>query len=420
MSRLRFTKVAQPSAPASNKAEVYVDTTDRKLKVIDDNGVVSTLNNDGPKSQNHLINGAFRIQQRVATASTAIAGVTTTTRGGVVADRWAVTTSVASNLNWAQIDSSGSAETGLLARYYGSIISATAGKKVMLSQWIINSNMAHLRGQKVRVSVKHNQKVGSGQTYKIGLLQLSAAGTVDVSPAFLTGGWSTTTGTDPAWGTNLAAITPDASPTGENGTITGSYLNVTTVATTWTRSSCVFTVPTTAKNLVVVFFSDATGGTTDNISITELQLTQGPEIVDYVEPPLALELIRCQRFFCKSFPLAIVPAASVTEANGGSGCTGILGKAGSGTVLGSQISIQFPVQMWKTPVTLTYFTPTAAGALVFRLSGTTPAVQGTTASRANSLSDRGVVCTSTNEATTNGVIGDLVGVHYTADAEIVA
>lgn len=420
MSRVLFTKTAAPDAPAANKVAQYIDTADRRAKTIDENGVISVLVNDGLHDRNILSNGGLMVQQRCATASTAIAGVSTTTRGGQVADRWAVTTSVATNLNWAQIDTNGAQDTNLQARYYGSIISATAGKKVMLSQWVIGSDMAHLRGKKVRFSLKHNQKVGAGQTYRMGLLQLTSAGTVDVSPAFLSGAWSTSTGVDPTWGTNLAAITPDASPVGEGGTITGNYLNVTTVATTWTKSSVVFTVPTSAKNLVVVFFSDATGGTTDNISIAELQLTEGPDLVDFVPEPLALELFRCQRFFCKSFPLTVVPAASVSEATGGSGVTGILGKAGSGTVLGSQITILFPQVMWKTPVTLTYFTPTAAGAVVFRLSGVTPAVQGTTASRANSLTDRGVVCTATNEATTNGVIGDLVGVHYTADAEIVA
>lgn len=417
MSYQTFTKSAAPTTPAANKGTQYQDTADRRPKFLDENGVISQMGSFGQMDRNIIINGGFNIQQRVATASTAITGITTTTRGGVVADRWAITTSVASGLNWAQIDTAGAQDTGLQSRYYGSIISSAAGKKVMISQWVIGSGMAHLRGQKVRVSIKHNQKSGAGQTYKLGLIQLTAAGTVDVSPAFLSGAWSTVTGTDPTWGTNLAAITPDASPTGEGGTITGAYLNVTTVATTWVKSSAVFTVPTNAKNLIVVFFSDATGGTTDNISIAECQLTQGPEIIDYVEPLLADTLIRCQRFFSKSFPLTVVPAASVTEANGGSGASGIIGKTAA-LALAAQISIMFPVVMWKTPVTLTYFTPTAAGAQAFRLSGTTPAVQTATASRTSSLTDRGVVCTATGDAA--GVIGDLVGVHYTADAEIVA
>jgi hypothetical protein len=373
----------------------------------------------GLRDYNALTNGGFAVQQRVATASTLIPSVSTTTRAGQVADRWAVTVSNVATVNWAQIDSSGTPETGLLSRYYGSIVSTAQAKKVMISQWMINADMAHLRGQQVRLSVKTNQKVGAAQVYKLGLLQLNSSGTVDVSPAFLSGAWSVVDGTDPSWGTNLAAIAPDASPTVENGTITGSYLNITSGVTTWQRSSCCFTVPSTAKNLVVVLFSNITGGATDNISIAEFQLTSGAEIIPYVAAPVGEEVLLCQRFFSKSFPLTVVPAASLSEATAGSGATGLLGKSGSGTALGSQIVIQFPVQMWKTP-TVTLFTPTAAGAVVFRLSGTSPLSQGTTAQRTSSLTDQGVVITATNEATTNGAVGDLVGVHYTADAELVA
>lgn len=417
MADIQFLKEAAPSTPATNNVILYSDTNDgARMKAINDAGVISTLNNTGDLSGNILYNGGMLIQQRVATASTAITGISTTTRAGVVADRWAVTTSVASNLNWAQIDSSGSVETNLLARYYGSIISSSAGKKVMISQWAINRDMAHLRGQKVRLSVKHNQKVGSGQLYHLGLIQLNASGTVDTSPAFLSGAWSTTTGVAPAWNTNLAAISPDTSPTGENGTVNGSYLDITTVATTWVRSSCVFSIPTTAKNLVAVFFSDATGGTTDNISVTEFQLTQGPEIIDYVEPFAPLQMYKCRQFFSKSFPATVVPAVSLSEATAGSGAVGAIGKAAA-TALAANYGIVFPVEMWKVP-TMTFFTPTAAGAQCFRLSGTTPAVQTATAVRTNSTTTIGTVITATGDV--NGAVGDLVGVHYTADAEIVA
>lgn len=407
-------QAAAPSLPAANKVKYFVDA-DRRLKTLDENGVISVLSEIGLQDRNVLTNGGMMVQQRVATASTAIPGITTTTRAGQVADRWAVTTSVASNLNWAQIDSIAAAETGLLARYYGSIISASAGKKVMLSQFLIASDIAHLRGQRVRVSVKTNQKVGSPQTFKLGLLQLNASGTVDVCPAFLSGAWSTTTGVDPAWGTNLAAIAPDASPTGENGTISGSYLNITTTQNAWQRSSACFTVPANAKNLVVVLFADATGGTTDNLSASEFQLTQGLEIIDFVQPPLAEELVRCLRFFCKSFPLTVVPAASVTEASGGSGVTGRVGIAGA-VALACYVGIQFPVPMWRVP-TIVYFTPTAAGAQMFRLDGTGPVAQTATASRTNSVTTNGAVCSATGDAA--GVVGNLVAVHYTADAEFV-
>lgn len=406
------TKKATPSTPSSNKSEIFVDTADRKLKQIDDNGVISILNNDGLQDRTITVNAGFSIQQRVATASTVIAGASTTTRAGVVADRWAVTCStVAANARWAQIDTSATPETGLTSRYYGSMISDTAGRKFMISQWIINADMMHLLGKKVRVSLKHNQKVGSGQTYKLGLLQLNSSGTADTSPAFLSGAWSTTTGVDPAWGTNLAAIAPDASPTGENGTVTGSYLNITSVATTWTRSSCVFTVPTNAKNLVVVFFSDATGGTTDNISIAEFQLTQGADIVDYKEAPRTETLQRCQQFFYKTFAYGTVPA---TNAGISTGCVK-WGVGVAGAVAGTWSHHQFAVPMWKTPPTVTLYNPAAANAQVRQISAT---AGDCTASSAAEITDRGCAFTTTPGAT--AVIGSILGVHFTADAELVA
>jgi hypothetical protein len=416
MSFINLTKVAEPSTPSASTNELYVDTADNRTKQKDANGVVSTFNNDGLMERNVITNGGFLVQQRVATASTAIAGVSTTTRGGVVSDCWSVTSSVASNLAWAQIDTSGAAESGLYSRFYGSAIASSAGKKVMLSQWILNSDMNHLRGRKVRFSIKHSQKVGSeGQTWKLGLIQLTSSGTVDTSPAFLSGAWSASTGVDPSWGTNLSAITPDSSPTPENGTVSGSFVTFTTTLA-WKTISGVWTVPTNCKNLVVVCFADATGGTTDNVSFAEAQLTMGPEIVEYLEPPFAETVYRCQRRFCKSFPLTVVPAVSVTEANGGSGACGMIGKAGA-TALAANFPIQFPVRMWKTP-TITYFTPTSTGAQCWRFSGAAAAAQTATATRTNSLTDRGLVVTATGDAA--GAVGDLVAVHYTADAEIVA
>jgi hypothetical protein len=400
--------------PVAGNVIVYPDSADKRAKAIDENGVISILNNDGLQDRNTLINGDFRILQRVLAASTAIAGISTTTRVGQVADQWAVTASVASNLNFQQVDTAGAAEAGLNSRYYASIISASAGKKVMLSQIIINADMAYHRGKKVRVSVKVKQKVGAAQNYRLGLLQLTASGTVDVCPAFLQSAWSVTTGVDPVWGTNLVPIVPDNPPLGENGTIAGNWLVIATTSG-WVRSSAVFSIPTDAKNLVVVLFSDATGASTDNISIAEAQLTQGPDIVDWVSPPLTEELLKCQQFFCKSFPMAIVPAVSVTVANGGYGASSIQAKTGSGAVNGCFIPIQFPVPMWKVPA-ITLYTPTAAGALVYRHTGATPAVQGATTIQANATTEKGTIITCTNEATANGVVGDLMSIHYSAEA----
>lgn len=414
MSRLVLTKTAAPATPSANKSAIYIDTADRRAKVIDDNGLTSILNNDGLQDRNIVTNGGMAVQQRVAIASTAIPSISTTTRAGQVADRWAVTVGNTTTCSWAQIDTAAAPESGLESRYYGKITQASNAAKFIFSQFIINSEMAHLRGKKVRLSIKIKQFVGSNQLYKLGLLQLTAAGTVDVCPAFSSAIGAS--GVNPTWGSNLVPINPDVSPAGENGTVNGSYLEINSTAG-WIRSSCVFTIPTDAKNLVIVLIKDTTGGATDAEGITEVNLTQGPDIVDWVSAPLAEELLRCKRFFDKSFPLTIVPAASVTLANGGYGASAPQVKAGSGVALAAHIPIQFSVPMWKVPSAVTLFTPVGAGAVAYRHEGTTPAVQGATAVMANSITNQGCIVSMTTEATVNGVIGDLCSVHYTAEAE---
>jgi hypothetical protein len=85
-------------------------------------------------------------------------------------------------------------------------------------------------------------------------------------------------------------------------------------------------------------------------------------------------------------------------------------------VLAANFRIQFPVTMWKTP-TITYFTPTAAGAQVWRFSGAAAAAFTATATRTSSITDNGCVVTATGDAA--NAVGDLVGVHYTAEAEFI-
>jgi len=413
MSRMVFTRGAAPSTPAADKSAIYVDTADRRLKQLDDNGVISILGNSGPKEMNVVMNGGFSVQQKVAVASTAISGVSATTRAGVVADRWSVTVGNVTTPSWQQVDSSTAAiESGLESRYYGKITQATNAAKFILSQFIEHNEMSHLRGKKVRLSCKIKQFAGSAANFRLGLLQLAAAGTVDTSPAFITAIGADNV--EPTWGTNLALITPDASPTPENATVSGSALQITGTAN-WVKSSGVFTIPTDAKNLVVVIYRSTVGGINDATGIAEVQMTQGPDIVDWVSMPFDYEYGRCLRYYAKSFPYATVPAASIAVATAGTGSASIIGKAGA-TALAVHIDCKFPVKQRLAAPTITLFTPVNAGAVPMRIDGTTPAVQ--TAVAQVGPCDTGVLVTATGDI--NGAVGDLVGVHWTVSSEFVA
>lgn len=384
---------------------MYVDSADKRAKQIDENGVITTLSDSGAKELNLLTNGDFRIQQRVATAATNIAGVSLTTRAGVVADRWAVTVGNVTTPQWTQVDAGTTVEAGLLSRYYGKITQNTNAAKFIFSQFLANEDIAHVRGSKVRISVKLKQFVGSNAVYRLGLLQLNSSGTIDVCPAFISaiGGASV----EPTWGTNLVAVSPDASPVGENGTISGVALSITSTAA-WVRSSAVFTIPANCLNLVPVLYRDTLGAASDVVGIAEFQMTQGPDLIDYVPLPYEVELNRCLRYFYKTFSYATVPAQSLGVTTG---C--VKWTAGvAGAVAGTWGYFAFAVPMRTASPTITLFNPAAANAQVRQIGAT---AGDCTASAAAEQTNRGVGITTTPGA--SAVVGTILGVHFTADAE---
>lgn len=409
MSDINLATVATPSTPSAGTGSIYLHTTDKRVKVIDENGVISTLNSGVLEDLPIVTNGGFAVQQRVATALTAIPSVSTTTRAGQVADRWAVTTGNTTSTLWQQVDTIGASEvaTGLNSRYYGRITQNTNAAKFILSQYIVAAEMASLRGTKVRVSCKIRQIAGSNAVYRLGLLQLAAAGTVDVCPTFISAIGAD--GVEPTWGTNLTAITPDASPTGENGTISGVALSVTSTAS-WVKSSAVFTIPTDAKGLIPVLYRNTIGAASDSVGVAEFQMTSGSEISEFAKIPIHLMNARCEQYFAKTFAATTVP---VTNAGINTGeAKGVAGKAGAVANSGI-IHWRFPTRMHRTPHTVTLFNPAAANALIRNLTGA--ADMGATAATAQL--DSSVMVIATGVAAT--AVGDQIGLHITADCEYV-
>ena len=174
---------------------------------------------------------------------------------------------------------------------------------------------------------------------------------------------------------------------------------------------------TNIKNLVPAIWTNSIPAINDIIQITECGLYVGSEIRDYYPRSFGDELIACQRFYEKSFPLLVAPAASVAVASGGYGAQAILNRTGSGTAAAVQVPIQFVARKRAVP-TLTLFTPVGAGATAYRHTGTTPAVQGAAAVNTSGTTEYGSSITVTSEATANGAVGDLCSIHWTADADI--
>jgi hypothetical protein len=413
VSRVILNNVATPSVPAANKISLYYDTADDKVKAIDEFGFIRALDLDGWRDHPTIGNGEMEFWQRQAPGTL----TTYSSIGGRVytADRWFVSNENTS-VQAIRGDTETAKETGLSIRYYGTFSKITTTGKFLIGQLLSSTVISSMRGAQVRL--QFNLKTSASLRIRLGLIQLAAAGTVDVVPinagAFVTA-WGANT-VDPTLGTNLAYVAPTAN-SADGGTISGNAMNC-DCTTNWKRFSCVFTAPIDCHDLMLCIWTDSQFTAAQSVSFSESCIYDGPEVrTNFVAFPASVEYLRLQRYYAKSFPVAVAPAAALSLATAGYGETSTLAKGGSGTAQGSVIPIYWPVRMRGVP-TVTLYTPVGAGAVVYRHTGTTPAVQGATAVLANSTTDQGCVVTATNEATVNPAVGDIVSVHYTADAEL--
>jgi len=141
-------------------------------------------------------------------------------------------------------------------------------------------------------------------------------------------------------------------------------------------------------------------GSNASVDFAQIQMETGSAATTFEKRPIGEEISLCQRYFCKSFPLATTPAQNVSP-----GFMYVLNYTGSGTFSNYTL---FPVEMRANP-TLTFFNPYATNSS-FR--------------QWNTSNDYAV---STSSPVTNAIqnfgIGDQSGVtgghlNWTADAEL--
>lgn len=403
--------MAQPAAPGAGTSIMFYDSTEKRFKHINEYGTVSTLTPDGTNFRNYLINGGFDVNQRITTALTTLSatngGAPSATARVATIDRWMMTCQTVSAPQAQWVDTITAPESGLLSRYYMRYKQITGAGKQMISQTLTGVDTGQLRGRTVRLQCKLKYSVGSSKVLKLGIVQNNSASTADTIAASFVPTWNGN-GADPTMGTNLAFITPLSTGL-DNTSVVGNGL-VCNVTTNWQRFSGLFQIPTDCRNISIVIWTDAQMSINDDNLIAECGLFCGPEILDWSTLPHPLLITDCQRFFYKSFPYATVPATNA----GVNGChTSLIGKAAA-TALAAHIDVRYPVPLYKTPATPVFYSPSSAANQAYRIDGTSPVVQTTTA--VIQSSDKGCVITCTGDAA--GVVGDMVGVHVTADAEI--
>ncbi len=243
--------------------------------------------------KNLLANGGMWFAQRQAPAT-----LTTIATEKYSADRWRICRESAS-LQYQRTDTAGAKETGLNARYYGTWKQITNAGKFMLIQWLEGASTQDVYG--INLWWQAKMKASTTQTIRMGLV--TWAGTMDTLPATTVTAWGAN-GTDPTLTANLAFVTPVT-----------SY----TVGTTWSLA-----LPTAAgafsgtkQNLGLAIWTDSQFAANDTLSVSEVMLTAPP--TDSSSPilnsvwspePLSLELIKCLRFYEKSYLIDTAPATA--------------------------------------------------------------------------------------------------------------
>jgi len=407
MSRIVLTGTAAPSNPASGKGSVYLDTDGQRPRHLSASGVTSLMA-DAARFNRIRNSGFWFAQRQVPGTLTTYSNLTGRSIAG--ADGWGVTNENAS-IQYRRVDTSSAAESKLLGRHYGEWTKITAAGKICVSQVLEGTEAQSLRGRAVRLQVWARQ-VTTSNVWRLGLLYLTSAGTIDTIPATFISAFNGASA-DPTFGTNLSFSAPRSSPVqvGDGGTITGNALTC-TLTSAWTRYGFVTTLPGDFKNLIVVMFSDtqinaANGG----LAMTAASLCDGEEINDWQPGDVSDAFSRVQRFYQKTFLPDTNPAQNAGI--GGGAVTGLVAKAGA-TALAGFITWRYNPPMRAQPTTITTYSPGAASAQIRRLSGAAAADMTATAvanSNANSVD-----FTGTGDAA--GTAGDQCAVHATADAEL--
>jgi len=395
----RLAKTTVPNTPTANLADIYYDTSDLRMKYVDEFGGIYALS-QADWGENLLINGGFELAQRQAPGTlTTYSNTTGRTYG---ADRWGMTNENAS-IQYQRIDSNAATETNLNARMYGKFKKLTSAGKMIISQVIEGTNCAPLRGRTVRFQCKMRYSVAASMTVRLGIVYLTSAGTIDTMPATFVSAFGAV-GTDPTWGTNLTAIAPTLL---DGGTLVGSGMNCVLTAN-WVRYSATFTIPSTAKNVIAVIWTNGQPAANDELNIAEIGLYDGNETMDWTPRPIWQIIQSCQRYYCKTFAIDTAPVQNAGINTGEFKFTAGIIAAGAER----SPSFRYPVTMRATPVTLTAYNPAVANAQVRDETASTDC----TAQAFVGANDSSLGVTCTGSATT--IVGGLLGVHISLDAEL--
>lgn len=201
-----------------------------------------------------------------------------------------------------------------------------------------------------------------------------------------------------------------ASPKTTNDYYQNSEVGNIVATDTWQKITITGTPTSSANNLMLMIggFSAAHGTITsgDTVEIGAVTFVGAEDSTHFVQSPFVDELLRCQRYYTKSFPYETEPAENA-------GLAGAVRTMASGAGSGSNnfvFSLRWPTTMAKTP-DIGGYNPSAANASARNLKdGTNTGVSVT------GLTPESVIL----EPSTQDVLdsSDEMAIHYTANASV--
>ncbi len=264
---------------------------------LDGTGAYSTPTSAAAVSVNFCRNYSFSFAQRqVPTTYTTpqFNNVTaTTTVDGYGADCWKAGFQTAT-MKHKLVDTNGAQESGLQSRFYSSWQQQTNAGKFQVYQALEGSNTYDLNNRVVSFQIK--LKASGSKTIRLGAFYLTSSGTMDTIPAAAVSStsWGANS-TDPTLGTNLTRIVPSSVISGAQGTVNGNALDC-SVTTAWQIFGMVFTVPATAKNLILAVWTDSQFSTNDILSTAEADLHVGAYLRQWLPEQPAEYILDVQRY----------------------------------------------------------------------------------------------------------------------------
>ena len=350
-----------------------------------------------------LRNSGFWFAQRQAPASTTV--YDSSTDRLISADGWGISCANTA-VTYARTDTIAAPEVNLQSRYYGRFVKVTSTGKMEITQGVEGTDTSNVRGRTVRVQIQMRGLVAASALWNVGLVQNIGA-TVDpfTSANFFSS--QNANGTDPTLTADYVYIAPNGAFPADGGVIVGNKIQAAiTNSPTWVRVGGCFDVPTTAKNLYVMIWSDSgVVAPTNGIALGQAFLVDSTAIQPWAALPIEEEFARVQRYYSKSFNVDQLPTSALSAGR-------VLGSVSAAGATANRMMLRYQVALLRTNSTPTLFNPTNAGAQV------TNTVTGDDATATTAVATAANGCEITFTGQAAWVVGQPVAIQFTVDSEV--